>query len=222
MLNSSDFDIYESSRRLRDLRKKTKTSLDTLASAIGVSKQVLINYELACRYQDCPENLQPSKTDAIAGMGISTLYKIAQYFHVSADYLLGFTKYPTQNTTLRSICEYTGLSEKAVLRLHDKARQKGSSISAVIESQEFWDVIHILNSAKSQPDLLLPNGKPIKMHISNKLKEKKLTAEEDISERLAVAVAQRGLAPLYKQEIIESMTKLFDSIANSDQKEGVK
>jgi hypothetical protein len=26
----------------------------------------------------------------------------------------------------------------------------------------------------------------------------------------------------YKQEIIESMTKLFDSIANSDQKEGVK
>ena len=101
MLNSSDFDIYESSRRLRDLRKKTKTSLDTLASAIGVSKQVLINYELACRYQDCPENLQPSKTDAIAGMGISTLYKIAQYFHVSADYLLGTNNTSDPDETLR-------------------------------------------------------------------------------------------------------------------------
>ena len=222
MLNSKDFDIFESSQRLRDLRTERKISFDTLAEAIGVSTQVLKNYELACRYRDCPPNLQPNKMEAIAGMSISTLYKIAQYFNVSTDYLLGFTKYPTPNATLRSICEYTGLSEKAVLRLHDKARQKGSSISAVIESQEFWDVIHILNSAKSQPDLLLPNGKPIKMHISNKLKEKKLTAEEDISERLAVAVAQRGLAPLYKQEIIESMTKLFDSIVNSDQKEGVK
>ena len=191
--------------KLLSLRKAAGISQDTLARQLGVSRQAVSRWEVGSALPDASNILQLSKL-----------------FGVSADYLLGFTKYPTQNTTLRSICEYTGLSEKAVLRLHDKARQKGSSISAVIESQEFWDVIHILNSAKSQPDLLLPNGKPIKMHISNKLKEKKLTAEEDISERLAVAVAQRGLAPLYKQEIIESMTKLFDSIVNSDQKEGVK
>jgi transcriptional regulator with XRE-family HTH domain len=216
MLNSKDFDIFESSQRLRDLRTERKISFDTLAEAIGVSPQVLKNYELACRYRDCPPNLQPNKMEAIAGMSISTLYKIAQYFNVSTDYLLGFTKYPTPNATLRSICEYTGLSEKAVLRLHDKARQKGSSISAVIESQEFWDIIHVLNIAKSQPDLLIPNGKPIKLRISNKIKEKQLTEEERISERLAVAVAQRGLAPLYKQEISENITILFNSITQPD------
>lgn len=216
MLNSKDFDIFESSQRLRDLRTERKISFDTLAEAIGVSPQVLKNYELACRYRDCPPNLQPNKMEAIAGMSISTLYKIAQYFNVSTDYLLGFTKYPTPNATLRSICEYTGLSEKAVLRLHDKARQKGSSISAVIESQEFWDIIHVLNIAKIQPDLLIPNGKPIKLRISNKIKEKQLTEEERISERLAVAVAQRGLAPLYKQEISESITSLFNSITQPD------
>lgn len=114
MLDSKDFDVYESSQRLRDLRTNHKTSFETLASAIGVSKQVLKNYELACRYRDCPQNLQPSKIDAIAGMSISNLYKLAKYFDVSADYLLGISSNPTTDKDKDAVCEYTGLSQDSI------------------------------------------------------------------------------------------------------------
>lgn len=43
---------------------------------------------------------------------------IADFFNVSTDFLLGRTKAHTQNTEIRAICDYTGLSEKAVLNLH--------------------------------------------------------------------------------------------------------
>lgn len=44
---------------------------------------------------------------------------IADFFHVSTDYLLGRTNAKTQNADLRAICDYTGLSEAAVSELHN-------------------------------------------------------------------------------------------------------
>lgn len=50
------------------------------------------------------------------------LVKYCNFFGVSADYLLGRTKVETTNPTIREICEYTGLSEKAVKALHKKKK----------------------------------------------------------------------------------------------------
>lgn len=44
---------------------------------------------------------------------------IADFFNVSTDFLLGRTKAHTQNTEIRAICDYTGLSEEAVSELHN-------------------------------------------------------------------------------------------------------
>ena len=44
---------------------------------------------------------------------------IADFFNVSTDFLLGRTKAHTQNTEIRAICDYTGLSEAAVSELHN-------------------------------------------------------------------------------------------------------
>lgn len=51
------------------------------------------------------------------------IVKYAKYFNVSADYLLGLTEVTTstnteEGQTIREICDYTGLSEKAVEELH--------------------------------------------------------------------------------------------------------
>ena len=48
---------------------------------------------------------------------------IADFFNVSTDFLLGRTKAHTQNTEIRAICDYTGLSEEAVSELH-KANER--------------------------------------------------------------------------------------------------
>ena len=45
------------------------------------------------------------------------LVKIANYYKVSVDYLLGLTDISTTNKDLRFVCDYTGLSEKAVTTL---------------------------------------------------------------------------------------------------------
>ena len=45
--------------------------------------------------------------------------KIADFFDVSADYLLGRTNAETTDKDLRFICEYTGLSENTIMTLHN-------------------------------------------------------------------------------------------------------
>lgn len=58
--------------RLRELRKQSKLTLQELANALGTSNQAISRYELEEREPD-----------------IEMLGKIANYFGVSIDYLLG-------------------------------------------------------------------------------------------------------------------------------------
>lgn len=46
------------------------------------------------------------------------LIALAKFFGVSTDYLLGLTENKTPSTEKRAICEYTGLNEKTIDRIH--------------------------------------------------------------------------------------------------------
>ena len=48
---------------------------------------------------------------------ISTLGKIADAYGVSTDYLLGRTSVKTTDIDLKAVCEYIGISEKAVTKI---------------------------------------------------------------------------------------------------------
>lgn len=52
---------------------------------------------------------------------IATLCKLADYFNVSADYLLCHTDVKSPNTDLQAVCAYTGLSENAIKTMHRSA-----------------------------------------------------------------------------------------------------
>lgn len=79
-----------------------KTTQKELADAIKVSPTLVSSW------------LSP-KSDRYPN--ISQLIKIADYFKVSVDYLLGQTDIKTRDTTTREICEKLHLSEKAVKAL---------------------------------------------------------------------------------------------------------
>lgn len=62
-------------QRIKELRKARKISQVELGTALGVTKQCVSNWE--------NDNIQPS---------IEMLVKIATFFEVSTDYLLGLEK----------------------------------------------------------------------------------------------------------------------------------
>lgn len=89
--------------RLKTLRKQVGLTQQQLAAQLGITKSVVSFYELQAR-SPSPE----------------VLAKLAQIFHVSADYLLGLDN--------RETIDVTGLAEKdiAALRtLADGLRKKG-------------------------------------------------------------------------------------------------
>lgn len=82
---------------LRNVKQKE------LATAIGLPHENIISYW-------CNGKRKPN---------IEQITQIAKFLNVSTDYLLGTTtSYSNENAELRAACDYTGLSEKLVEKLH--------------------------------------------------------------------------------------------------------
>ncbi len=100
--------------RLKTLRRERGITQQELADAIGISKGGLCYYENTNRAPD-----------------ITVLEKFADYFKVSADYLLGRTNAQTQKAKLQAVCNYTGLSDKAVELLAELKERKSPQLQTV-------------------------------------------------------------------------------------------
>lgn len=99
------------SDRLDDLMYERKITLRDLESATGISRSALNNY----------------KRD-VSECGINNVVKLAKYFGVSADYLLGLSDAETNDKDVQFICDYTRISAEAVESL--KYRKLAPYISA--------------------------------------------------------------------------------------------
>lgn len=100
--------------RLKELRGGL--SHDKVSKAIEerygvkISKDSLMNYEFTKPNHD--------KTGKNKGMRIEYLWCLADFYGVSADYILGLTDIKIPDTTMRATVEYTGLTEDNVGTLH--------------------------------------------------------------------------------------------------------
>lgn len=119
-------------RRLRDLI----TDTNALKDYLGCSLQAINQYKQGTAYPK-----------------IENLIKIADFYHVSVDYLLGVTDIPSRDTDKQAVCEYTGLSVEAVenlSRIKEGNHCTGHSgvISSLIEAIEPNMCVLSLLSAK--------------------------------------------------------------------------
>ena len=112
---------YPFPSRLRKLMEVTKTTQRELALAIGVRPQTVSLYVQGQSFPD-----------------VNGLAKIANFFYVSADYLIGNSEMPNADMVMQDIHKITGLSAGAICKLQnifDKNRETAFSdiISLLIE-----------------------------------------------------------------------------------------
>lgn len=91
--------------RLQDLINNQKTlygkTIDTIGKEMGCSKTSLSEWQNGKKYPNSEQ-----------------LVKIARYFKVTTDYLLGLTDTPALNADIRQVADYTGLWGTAISMLH--------------------------------------------------------------------------------------------------------
>lgn len=114
---------------LSELLQKVKTKngivQDDVAKAIGVSRQALGKW---ANGETVPDILD--------------LKKLAKYFNVSSDYLIGLSDNKTTKAELRMVCDYTGLSKEniEVIKFLKEAGYK-HIIESVINDKFFIELI---------------------------------------------------------------------------------
>lgn len=87
--------------RLTSLMVERNINQPQLADVLGVRRQTISNY---ANGQSSPD--------------WETLVKIALFFNVSADYLLGLREDPTTDRDVQFVSDYTGLAAEAVETMH--------------------------------------------------------------------------------------------------------
>ncbi|MGO5081003.1 helix-turn-helix domain-containing protein [Oscillospiraceae bacterium LCP25S3_E4] len=120
---------YTFSGRLTSLRTEEGLKREELAKELNCSVSAIANYENGNRKPD-----------------FDTLILLADFFNTTTDYLLCRTNVKNPNADIRAICEYTGLSELSVNRLH---RFQSSEVSEEIDIlNRFLDDNYISNYSK--------------------------------------------------------------------------
>ena len=102
-------------KRLKELRKENGYTIESFAEVVGIAKSTLGYYENEKRLPD-----------------IEILTRIADALNVNADYLLGRTNTTAQKGKLKTVCEFTGLSDIAAEYLSQLAQNKNYEKLSII------------------------------------------------------------------------------------------
>ena len=150
--------------RLRGLIESRKTTITALANILKISRQSVSQYQ-----------------DGTGQPNVDKLCKIAKHFNVSTDYLVGLSDVESANTTVRNICEETGLSEKAVeaiLSVKKEGATDGvlSVFSSLVSDIRFWYALKDIRDAKDSYMSKEPMSDTVQMvkraiEVENKYRE---------------------------------------------------
>jgi transcriptional regulator with XRE-family HTH domain len=118
--------------RINTLLAQNNKSQKELAELLNVKPNVISYY--------CGGSRRPS---------IEQLTLIAECFNTTVDYLLGLTSIQTSDTSMKNICEYIGLSDKSISKLHQinnksKIRAFSDLLSLLIEDNDFEYLLGLL------------------------------------------------------------------------------
>jgi transcriptional regulator with XRE-family HTH domain len=143
--------------RLKD--ERVKASLTT--SQVCEQLMTRYNYSLSIG------KLNEMESDKDKDYGYRVFVYLSKLYNVSTDYLLGLTDVKTNDTTLQSVCEYTGLSEEAIKTITDDynrgigSKKSIDALGNVICNKHFRRLIWEIIKLKEHSAELIEAGLPI-------------------------------------------------------------
>lgn len=88
--------------KIKEIRKEHNLNQSEFGELFGLTQNTITNIENDKRFPT-----------------YEILIEIAKRFNISVDYLLGLSEAKTNNIEIKAICDYTGLTEEAVNKLHE-------------------------------------------------------------------------------------------------------
>lgn len=125
----NNLNLEEFGKRIISLREKSGKSQEEISANLGITQQTLSRYEKGQRQAS-----------------LDFVVRAAQYFNVSADYLLGLSDVKSLDKDIQIACEVTGLSENAINKLsllkenfleNNKVRAGNKGLNHLFESNHF-------------------------------------------------------------------------------------
>lgn len=190
-------------KALRVLMNDKSITQDKLANALNVSRQMISQY--------CSGASAPSP-QAIA--------KIAKYFHVSADYLLGLSPEKSPEMEVQAIYDFLGLSGTAVnylrtLRTVSQLPPKSNRLqvlSALLEEKQF-DLFLAL--CEKYVDLLR-----MTTSLSYSQSAEYIFHSDELKKHgFVVSMPDEQANALFSERIINILRELLDGIAGAEEAE---
>ena len=180
--------------RLKYLRENWKLSQKEVAQRIHSTEMSISNYEKGIR--------TPS---------IDTLNELADCFGVTADYLLGRSKYPVANMKLEKVCDYTGLSPFALKLLNQfKEHAMPIILNTILSDKmgiEFFNYCEYINGCAAFEQSI-----KIQQHHFNKLSKTEIdeSNKDVIKSKMNILLSNISDAEKFKDQY-EYKAKKFTS-----------
>lgn len=143
--------------QLRSLIEETESKQQDIADNIGVSRQALNKW---VNGETIPD--------------IFSAAKIADYFSVSVDYLLGLSKIKSSDDDIKTLCRVTGLSEKAISELNyfkdiPKIKNENTNFYTELHTMIFFSFLAIFNTDDFKSNFYNPNEEYMNKYLPKEI-----------------------------------------------------
>ena len=177
-------------QRLVQLREARGVSQQTLADALEITRQSLSLYEKAERT-----------------INAELLAKVARYFSVTSDYLLGLSDAQSVDPDVQTAQKVTGLSDSSVRLLMDDENNK-EAVELLLQSPAFAELALWLTSLQFYNKLPLPRVERsilqrLEIENGNYMLDGKTLTNEELKE---LEHSPTYLAEIRKQKLLDRIT----------------
>ena len=182
--------------RLEQLRKEKNETQTDVANVLNVQRQIVSYYETGRRTPN-----------------VEDLMILAGHYNTTVDYLLGRTDTKTIDEDIQMICDYTGLNEKAIKRLHKHIKFAPSDadiLSFLIApnsiSRYFNDLVNITSKLRYYQETYLEIVSKLSS-IENQINNLSQKEIEDILDDIEIEMKD---AKIFYYDVFEEFRLLID------------